>query len=957
MMPQLVLVAAVLQSLVSMMALSLPMAFVADALLVLPQSPSHHPRHRRRMLSVQYSSSNLPSSSTRIKTNPRKGSSRLFSEEESHLQGIGVGIDLGTTNSAVAMMIPVEGSGGNNRGGKKTEPKIIEVDNKRTIPSVVSFIPPFNIKYNTVSASSSPLSLPPWSDETNDSENDASSWPSLLTKQQKEPYQILVGHSAIATEQHFPRSSYRNVKRIIGTGGTMSQLALGMVPNLYIGSLHTKSSNNDDGSVGGSDVDELTRILLGDNDGGSSSSSSTNSKKKKNNSKGGGKQQRKGKWEKWSEKKKKKKQLEIPKLHKQLEQAKLDPGMLTFAYQQELQTSNNNEEQSSQQELLQPEHISACILRKLYDTAQDYYSQNHIVADDNNPQKCIVTRAVIGVPAYFTESQRQATIRASELAGVPKVKLLAEPEAAALAYGVGVGSTTNSNTIESDADDSELILVFDLGGGTFDVSILEVGGGLTEVLATVGNNRLGGTDFDKRVAEYLCGSAVEYGKKRGVEDKKSSGGSSLDMNEMNGKQTKTKKLLPIKDLFRQGTGEVPDIILRVAEMARKSLSNQKKVEVLVPFTEDGWKKIGGGANGDGDLKNVIGPFGGDDHQNETDLGMVEGDDYMVVSLDRKTFEDICGNELQLLLQPMREVAVMAGAMLPGEARPSYVQNALGLARSMKEADGQDFWEIDDEDDDEDDEVDINPVLIKRGKNGEILTNDEPSVEDEKEDEEEAINEQALQQIYAMDVKAKKKEQQRGRKKARDTAKSERAFRQQRQKANEEATTSALLGKKSGENRRGGNNAMASSTAASGNTRVEDGIHGRLLSRIVLVGGATRMPVIGKLLEVMVGMVPQKTVNPDEAVALGCAVQVGILDGDNEGLLGGMQAVLSPMQAAVMRALAKQRGMDEMMEDEDDDDFDDDFDFDDGGVDFEAFMMGGGGLGGMYASLGEAEMDE
>ncbi|EED89201.1 predicted protein, partial [Thalassiosira pseudonana CCMP1335] len=114
-----------------------------------------------------------------------------------------------------------------------------------------------------------------------------------------------------------------------------------------------------------------------------------------------------------------------------------------------------------------------------------------------------VTRAVIGVPAYFTESQRQATIRASELAGVPKVKLLPEPEAAALAYGVATTGSDSNDEGVSQFDKEELILVFDLGGGTFDVSILEVGGGVTEVIATVGNNRLGGTDFDKRLAEYL----------------------------------------------------------------------------------------------------------------------------------------------------------------------------------------------------------------------------------------------------------------------------------------------------------------------------------------------------------------------------------------------------------------------------------------------------------------------
>ena len=124
------------------------------------------------------------------------------------------------------------------------------------------------------------------------------------------------------------------------------------------------------------------------------------------------------------------------------------------------------------------------------------------------------------------------------------------------------------------------------------MSILEVGGGFTEVLATVGNNRLGGTDFDRRVAEYLSGKAVEFGKK-------SSG-------------------IFVKDWYRRGSGEIPDIILRVAEEVRKCLSNQKIVEILVPLTEEGWRKLGGGSEGgqasgdeddSADIKsNFIGPF-------------------------------------------------------------------------------------------------------------------------------------------------------------------------------------------------------------------------------------------------------------------------------------------------------------------------------------------------------------
>ena len=289
---------------------------------------------------------------------------------------------------------------------------------------------------------------------------------------------------------------------------------------------------------------------------------------------------------------------------------------------------------------------------------------------------------------------------------------------------------------------------------------------------------------------------------------------------------------------------------------------------------------------------------------ETKHNMIEGEDYIIVTLDRTTFESICYNELQLLLQPIREVAIMAGVLLPGEARPSFVENAMLMAKEREEAmmayndnDQQDFWDFENEDEVDDD---AEPLIKTIGTT-------ETDVGISKED---TLNEQAMQQIQAMDIKAQKKPQQRGRKKARDIDKRERSFRKQKQSAMDEATTASLLGKQVGGG--GKNKPTAVSTTSSvsvGNERVQEGIHGRPLSRIVLVGGATRMPVIAKLLEAVVGMVPQRTVHPDEAVALGCAVQVGILDGENEGLLGGMQAVLSPMQAAVMRALAKKRGMD------------------------------------------------
>ncbi|KAK1733265.1 heat shock protein 70 family protein [Skeletonema marinoi] len=736
----------------------------------------------------------------------RRRSTPLFAnnDDEQHLQGIGVGIDLGTTNSAVAMMLPRSDSDGSNRN----VPTMIEIDSQTTLPSVVALVPSDESDDKLDLASS--LSLPPWTYNDEDQLNIDISWPVSPT------YNIFTGNEAIEYEQYHPNSSYRNVKRVIGTGGKMASLALGVVPNL----VSKQSSSSSVDSIN----DDITNFLMMDDE-------TSNNKKKK-----GKKKKKKG--NKW----KRNKENELPKLHKQLEQAQSDPALLSCTLHDESLT-------------LRPEQISACILRKLFDVAEQHYCKEH------NSKKVKVTRAVIGVPAYFTEAQRRATIRASELAGVDKVKLLPEPEAAALAYG------NVDDSSDSDFAEDELILVFDLGGGTFDVSILEVGGGFTEVLATVGNNRLGGTDFDRRVAEYLSGKAVEFGKK-------SSG-------------------IFVKDWYRRGSGEIPDIILRVAEEVRICLSNQKIVEILVPLTEEGWRKLGGGSEGEeasgdeddsADIKsNFIGPF-------DTDIlestGWVDGQDYIVVTLDRKIFEAICASELQMLLQPIREVAIMAGALLPGEARPSFVENALAMEKSRSEyEDGEDFWEFDDEADEEE------GLLLKMKGGREV----------DEEDAAEALSEQALEQIQLMDLKAQKKAQQRGRRNARDIDKKERSFRKQKQSAMEDATTASLLGKQ--QKKKNQSMSQQALSLTEGTKKVQEGIHGRVLSRIVLVGGATRMPVIGKLLEAVVGQTPQRTVNPDEAVALGCAVQAGILDGEDQG-----QTVLSPMAAAVMRALAKKRGM-------------------------------------------------
>ncbi|MBE6911178.1 MAG: molecular chaperone DnaK [Ruminococcaceae bacterium] len=135
-----------------------------------------------------------------------------------------------------------------------------------------------------------------------------------------------------------------------------------------------------------------------------------------------------------------------------------------------------------------PQEVSAMILQKLKTDAENYLGSK-------------VTQAVITVPAYFSDSQRQATKDAGKIAGLEVLRIINEPTAAALAYGL-------------DKESDQKIMIYDLGGGTFDVSILEIGDGVVEVLATAGNNRLGGDDFDNRIAKWIV---EEFKKENGVD--------------------------------------------------------------------------------------------------------------------------------------------------------------------------------------------------------------------------------------------------------------------------------------------------------------------------------------------------------------------------------------------------------------------------------------------------------
>ena len=606
-----------------------------------------------------------------------KGSRKNIPIRSSLAAEIGVGIDLGTTNSAIAFL------------NENNEPRIIEIPNNgRTMKSVVAF----DSKYN---------------DNDNDDSVNFS--------------HALVGNEAIEWEQQHEENVYRHVKRVIGTSiNHITKETKAVVPHLVL------ADDTDD------DYDY-----------------DSNSKNK-------------GKKTRYSQKKKKKK----ASLEKILKDAD--------AFPTRLYSLNESSPDKNEPSYISPEYISSCILQRLLMVASEHTGNT-------------ITRAVIGVPAYFNDAQRDATVRAANACGIEKVKLLREPEAAALAYGV-----------DKDSDEEEeLVLVFDLGGGTYDVSVLMVEKGLTEIVCTSGNSQLGGTNFDAKIAQHVS------------------------------------KLVDGCCKTEESTG----MILRAAELIRIYLSNNRIAHLALPLTEEGWLELQ-------EVRDVIvtPPATAED---DTTTGS-SNSTHVFHEISRKDMERICAKEFQDLIRPIREVAIMAGALLPGDTRPSIAESAIKM-----DLDAKQFYDDDDDDNDNDDD--------KAGDDETVV----------------------------VDIRSAKKMQQNGRKKARQVAKQERKYREESRKVQDRLPDEKVRA---------------------------DGISGRPISRIVLVGGATRMPTIGRIISSLTGVVPQRTVDPDEAVALGCAVHVGVLDGDEEA-----GVVLNPMKAALLRAVIdkerREGGLSELFDEE------------------------------------------
>ena len=430
-----------------------------------------------------------------------------------------------------------------------------------------------------------------------------------------------------------------------------------------------------------------------------------------------------------------------------------------------------------------PQEISAMILQKLKSDAENYLGEK-------------VTEAVITVPAYFNDAQRQATKDAGKIAGLDVKRIINEPTAAALAYGL-------------DNEHEQKIMVYDLGGGTFDVSIIEIGDGVIEVLATAGNNKLGGDDFDNAVTQYMLN---DFKAKEGVDLSKD-----------------TMALQRLKE---------------AAEKAKKELSSTTQTEINLPYitaTAEGPKHF--------EMTLTRAKFDELTHDLVEKTAEPVKNALSDAGLDvKRIINEPTAADLSYGLDNENEQRIMVYDLGGGTFDVSIIEIGDGVIEVLSTAGdnrlgGDDFDNV------------ITQYMLDdfKAKEGVDLSTDKMAMQRFKEAAEKAKKELSSSTTTNINLPF-----------ITATAEGPKHFEMNLTRAKFNELTAHLVER----------------TATPVSKALNDaGLNASELSKVLLVGGSTRIPAVQDKVKSLTGHEPSKTLNPDECVAIGASIQGGKLAGD------------------------------------------------------------------------------